>query len=113
MSYEFTEQDVLDKIVEIGNRFPDHVYQHKQSDLICQYTDGADGQGCIVGQALRALGVHYDVLKKYDYYDDGVEASAVLYELLGRSCDRSVLSTINIIQRNQDSGISWGQAIKS
>lgn len=113
MSHDFTEQDVLDKIVEIGNRFPDYVYRHKQGELICQYTDGADGQGCIVGQALRALGVPYDMLKRYDQDDDGIAASYVLRVLLPRNLDVSVLDTINLIQTRQDDGMPWGQAIKA
>lgn len=113
MNLHFTEQDVLNKIVEIGNRFPDYVYKHKQGELICQYTDGADGQGCIVGQALRAMGVPYDMLKRYDQDDIGIAASHVLRNLLGRNLDRSVLNTINLIQQNQDDGMPWGQAIKA
>lgn len=112
MSRNTTEHDVLDKIIEIGNRFPDYVYMNKQGELICQYTDGANGQGCIVGQALRALGVPYDMLKRYDQDDDGVAASVVLRNLFGHNLDSSVLNTIDLIQTHQDSEMPWGQAVK-
>lgn len=112
MDYNFTAQDVLDKVIEIGNRFPDYSYMSPNDGLgtFCQYTDGADGQGCIVGQALRALGVPYDVLVVYDR--GGIPASLVVEKILGSVIDMDITDRLNNIQAAQDSGYPWGQCVR-
>lgn len=112
MTYNFTAKDVLDKVIEIGNRFPDYSYMSPYDGLdICLYTNGADGQGCIVGQALRALGVPYDVLVTYDG-EDGAPASYVVEEILRSDIDMDIAERLDNIQAAQDSGYPWGECVR-
>lgn len=113
MNYNFTAQDVLNKVIEIGNRFPDYTYKTPNDGLgtFCLYTDGADGQGCIIGQALRALGVPYGVLVTYDR-GNGVPASLVVKEILRRDIDMDITDRLDNIQAAQDSGYPWGECVR-
>lgn len=115
MDYNFTDKDVLNKVIELGNQFPDYSYTSPGGDdnHVCRYTDGADGQGCIVGQALRALGVPYAVLAGYDLdLGAGVPASDVLAELLDESYYSGVRAKLDNIQYKQDLGYPWGQCVR-
>lgn len=121
--YTFTSQDVLDKVIEIGNRFPDFVYTDQGDTHTCSYLhagfrdpdeentlDFVPGQGCIVGQALRALGVTVDDLKEFD--NGGYSAGGVLGRLIGFDAD-DIIKALNEIQNLQDLGKSWGEAVKN
>lgn len=110
MTYNFTEKDVLNKVIEIGKRFPDYTYcPPKGESGTCRYTNGANGQGCIVGQALRALGVPYAVLAEYDReYKYGVPASHVLMKLIDEDPCSDISIRLDRIQKRQDYGLSWG-----
>lgn len=112
MNYNFTAQDVLNKVIEIGNRFPDYSYMSPNDGLdTCRYTNGADGQGCIVGQALRALGVPYDVLARYDQ-GLGASASLVAEEILHEDIGEKIAERLDNIQAAQDSGYPWGECVR-
>lgn len=113
MNYNFTAQDVLNKVIEIGNRFPDYTYKTPNDGLgtFCLYTDGADGQGCIIGQALRALGVSYGVLVTYDR-GNGVPASLVVKEILHEDISVKIATLLDDIQGAQDSGYPWGRCVQ-
>lgn len=120
--YTFTSKDVLDKVIEIGNRFPDFVYTDQGDSHTCSYIhagfrdpdeenplDFVPGRGCIVGQALLDLGVTVDDLEELD---NGVySAAGVLGRLIGFGADDDIIEALNEIQNRQDLGKSWGEAV--
>lgn len=122
--YTFTAKDVLNKVIEIGNRFPDFVYTDQGDTHTCSYLhagfrdpdeentlDFVPGQGCIVGQALRALGVTVDDLKEFD--NGGYTAGHVVGSLNGFIANDDISQALNEIQSRQDLGKSWGEAVKN
>jgi len=114
--YKFTYQDVYNKILELGNRFPNFNYKEQSAGESCSYlgqniADSLDlytGQGCIVGQALRALGVSRDDLFPFE----GETADYVLNKLIPNESDPALSRKIANIQANQDCGHTWGRAIR-
>lgn len=122
--YTFTSKDVLDKVIEIGNRFPDFVYTDQGDTHTCSYIHAGfrdpdednplnfvPGQGCIVGQALRALGVTVDDLEEFD--NGGCSAGGALGRLIGFGAGYDNIKALNEIQNRQDLGKSWGEAVKN
>lgn len=121
--YTFTPQDVLNKVIEIGNRFPDFNYRAQTTpnhSISCRYLSaGFDysteqeipGQGCIVGQALRALGVSKEVLREYE----GLAVYNVLLRLLDHEylAFEKGINSLTLIQDRQDSGCTWGEAVSN
>lgn len=121
--YDLTFKQILDKVVEIGNRFPDFKYTNQGgTPHTCSYVHGGfcdpededsldyiPGQGCIVGQALRALGVSKDDLVKNDL---GGTANEIILKLTD-DYDPERGRLLDTIQSLQDGGVVWGEAVNS
>lgn len=114
--YNFTTDDVLDKVKEIGNRFPDFIYTNQEAyeNGTCLYLGASKdddgnyiGQGCIVGQALRSLGVPTSDIEEWE----GLEADGLMKKL-GIPDPTASSYTLLDIQERQDDGMSWGDAVK-
>ena len=114
----FTTADVVAKVRDLAVASPHFIYtppvtiepSGRPACLYVHYaTDGTLVGGCIVGQALLALGVPAETLRKYDE-SDGANASTVVSELLdGGACQE--LLWLDYVQRKQDNGYEWVGAV--
>lgn len=108
--YDFTAQDVLDKVVEIAEERPDFIHGNVGDN--CSYlgrvVGDETGQCCIMGQALQDLGVSQETLRKYE----GTSIPEILV-IMGIMDDFSdpLGDTLGTIQYLQDIGVPWGEAI--
>jgi len=85
---------------------PDFIYNPSGKNVGCSYTgaatNGPECDGCIFGQAFQRLGVDREDLK---------ECTLVIsHELRARGFESPKIWLT--IQGNQDTGKSWGEAIK-
>lgn len=101
--------DVVSEIRKVAAEQPDFIY-NDGSLTECLYTQNADGSpgGCIVGRALMRLDVEEEDLVK----NDGRFASRVLPEL-GISGDYYVMNWIDKVQKVQDVGDTWAEAVQA
>lgn len=113
--YDITVEQVLDKVIELAEANPEYVYERPyiSEDFreMCSYLTGADGKGCIVGQALSALGVSKEHLALVEGFDArgalvffGVDVSSTSKWRASRKLDW--------IQGRQDDGVPWGEAVE-
>jgi hypothetical protein len=112
MSVNFTLDDVVAKVREVAAERPTYVYNNEgmsEYSSSCFYRHGEYGErpGCIVGQALDRLG--YVVPE----VDEGTNAGVVLGGLFDLSDDDNGLKANWVwkVQKEQDGGKSWGDAI--
>ena len=116
--YDFTLEDIRREVLAIADERPDFVYtaQKEREGLgvgaSCSYTGArlhsTDGEACIYGQALTRLGVSQDELMGYS---DNI-ASLLYDEFELAEYDDDVAETLNSVQREQDAGMPWGEAVK-
>lgn len=105
----FNATDVVSEIRKVAAEQPDFIYNDGSLDE-CLYTENADGSpgGCIVGRALMRLDVEEEDLVE----NDGQYASRVLSEL-DISGNSLVMHWIDEVQRVQDGGKTWAEAVQS
>jgi len=117
-NYTFTAEDVVAEVRKIAGEMPDFVYTDQGADLgpgaftPCSYLGRAigdeQGQACIVGTALQRLGVSRDDLLK-------VEERGSINALLSLGVARELSPTLywlSHVQQAQDTGFSWGDAVR-
>ena len=102
----------IDKLIaairELATESPDNVYDRGRSHT-CSYVVGdcSNGtQGCIVGQAIRRLGLETpDFDDSADVYLDNYDAVRAVSEMQR--------AWILIVQQEQDSSNTWAYAVES
>lgn len=121
---DFTTADVVAEVRRLAAESPDYVYYPKGCEegeevsyyTGCSYVTGADGKGCIVGQALANLGVP----EVYLSMSDGENALGALAGL-GLTTrdhvrfvkDRTPEENFLIgVQTRQDDATAWGEAVE-
>jgi len=112
--------DLIDAIRKLAANYPDAVYANGTMGA-CSYSQGAvtngpERTGCIVGQAAALIGVSnqeiehggetgygefLDTLAKNKWLDTDSKSIGDQYDWIGR------------VQERQDSGVEWGEAVKS
>ena len=97
--------DEVQKVVrDLAKHKPDFIYHAPdEEDGTCMYWHKHENApGCIYGHALTRLGV--DVLAG-DFEDTGIDS------VLGEITGASVPGWFVYVQKLQDSGVSWGDAV--
>lgn len=120
LTVTFTLGDVVAKIREIAAVNPDRIYVPTGQELgyvseykvDCMYVHDKDGKavaGCLIGQALHALGVPLGYLRTCEHTD----ATSVLdrlnlipYDFLSGNA-----LWVVVVQRYQDEGKPWGECV--
>lgn len=115
----FTAADVVAQVRALAAANPDYVYPGALDGGECSYVydrlGSGTGQGCLIGQALQALGVEREWLR--DHGDDAISmpnagpssASQVLRSL-GVADDGDSYEFLDDVQARQDGGERWGGA---
>ena len=105
----FTSADVVAQVRALAQERPDYVYQRPlgNPETECSYLTGADGQGCIMGQALTRLGVSIEALSTIE----GENVMAALPRLAVRTTPSDGW-WLRAVQEQQDHGSTWGQAVR-
>ena len=120
-NHSFTGEDLLNKVKELGNRHPDYVYIQPRGLRTCSYVRGEsalpDGtEGCIMGVALRELGMTAEELQTNEETEDdeflGISVSDML-DKLNITASEETLKTLNTIQNAQDAGMDWDVAVRA
>lgn len=124
MTANFTPEDVVAKVRSLAAARPDFVYEpptyvnpntpgpschyvHVQTTEDGVYLTG----GCIVGQALIALGMDSADLHEYDN-GSGANGSTVVIEQIGSVENRKALYWLDRVQNRQDNGGTWAEAVE-
>lgn len=107
----FTAADILREIHALAAERPDFVYENPADSGKCLYAhrDTETGElspGCIVGAALHKLGVPLETLRSFG----SRPAVALCINELGLARS-GALDRICDVQRRQDSGMPWGEAV--
>lgn len=123
---EVTTLDVVNEIKKLAAEMPDFVYvadpEHKIGSTGCSYIYGGCNKypehcGCIVGQALKRLGI--DVAEQHE---DAPASLVLRYLGLSDRVGRFVHGAntmlrhsrwISVVQRQQDKGSSWSEAVEA
>lgn len=110
----FTVADVVAKVRELAAANPTFEYRSHERQVAlpasptCSYLpDEWNPLGCIVGAALRSLGVPEDVLRSHE----GLGAGPMLSALFGDRVDHVVDDWFTVLQQAQDTGHPWGEAV--
>jgi hypothetical protein len=114
MSVNFTLDDVVAKVREVAAERPTYVYNNEgmseyTSSCFYRHGENRDRPGCIVGQALDRLGYVVPTVM------EGSHATSVLHEIFGVPSDSEIeakVRWVRNVQRAQDAGRSWAQAVK-
>lgn len=102
----------LEKAIElldnaIAERGADHVYVPDVAGSSCFYVHG-DKPGCIIGHVLHQFGIPLSELKKVE----GKRAALAVDELDIRTEKYLVSQFLDHVQRAQDNGSPWGDAVR-
>jgi hypothetical protein len=120
----FTVGDLINEVLVLANEMPDYVYLAPEDEDDEEFVEGCSylrshddaTKGCIMGQAMRRLGVPDDVLLEHE----GQTIVRVL-ETLGvvdgpMGGDPSTWGTgerwLFDVQQRQDTGEAWGAAVR-
>lgn len=108
--------EVIAEVARLCQAFPAKVYERPETLEACQYTGDAAGSGvghgCLVGQALRNVGIPEQRLAMADVPHTGEPACQLVRKLVeeglceGTSDEGAWLSDI---QSYQDCGYTWGE----
>lgn len=100
--------DIVSEIRRLAAKSPGNKYHRTMA--VCLYSKGScsDGScGCIIGQALSALGHDTTLLDKGDHAPAANEAVKHFIP----DCRELVLDWCCIVQAQQDCGEAWGTAV--
>jgi hypothetical protein len=113
-----TLTDIAKRMVELADERPEHVYRRHDGGTVgnCWYAHPGsaepNGGGCLVGQALASLGVPLSKLEA-----NGLPAQELMCSLgyvdYSSAWRDETLREIRSAQSEQDSGLSWGDAVAS
>ena len=117
--YDFTTTDVVNEVRNLANQHPDFVYtpaDDGEGVTGCSYLNGANGKGCIVGQALANLGVSRAELEAAE-----TQNAVAALEVAGLTEPGRVRNYgdwtneekfLVLVQQKQDDHTSWGEAVE-
>lgn len=108
-----TMTGVIREIRRIASEQPEHVYRPPVACRIgCSYVDSANapGTGCIVGQAVIALGLPVERLAEWENGHDET-SSTIMLPAMDIGGSRAELRWIRRVQSEQDQGKAWGEAV--
>ena len=106
-----TAAEIVTQVRELAAKYPKAQYHKEEGSAYCDYefgtvTNGPDTPGCIMGQAVRLLGVDTSGWGRGEIgpilEEEGYEFPA----------DDSNMDWLLAVQQRQDSGVTWGEAIK-
>lgn len=114
MTFDFTSRQLADKVIEVADSYPKHVYKPSSKDNCAYFDIGQDGNyaaGCIVGHALHRLGVTLEDIKEFNL---STEVTELLYLFMPpeRRDPASDIFLLNV-QKKQDEGRAWKECVKS
>lgn len=120
--YDITGEMLVDTVREIAQAAPDTVYdapEHMQTSDPDEYSENPrcfyvhtdesgnpQAAGCLVGQALHALGFSLDALSQHEERTAENAAKGLGIPLTDRQAD-----WLNAVQWTQDAGETWGTAL--
>lgn len=129
-----TLQQMNEKVRELAKERPDFTYSkqpgagHDECSYVASSVGGHEGEGCIMGQALTALGIGEEVLREYEeavgralnilelatqyLFQDGLMKPVQLYHQIegSREMDADMNWALKV-QANQDVGMTWSEAV--
>lgn len=105
---------IIEQVRRLATEYPDTVYPQPEPGK-CLYTVGAcgSGSGCIVGQAIIA--VKPDLAETLAHIDE-LTPNKPVHSLVGRleiKCTQEKLSWLGKVQRKQDDGKRWHEAVEA
>lgn len=110
--FDFTSQQLADKVREVAQDYPDNVYKAEHDDSCVYFNIGQDGYysaSCIVGHALHRLGVK---LEDIEEFNNGTVNE--LFEVYMPRVNRDTATDkwLTTVQDYQDFQMPWGQCVK-
>lgn len=114
MMFDFTSEQLAEKVREVADSYPKHVYKSGDSDNCAYFEVGQDGNyaaGCIVGHALHRLGVTLEDIEEYNLSTEVTE----LIDLFMPPENRDAASEIFLlnVQRKQDMEHPWKDCVRT
>lgn len=102
----FTFEQLRDEVIKLANERPDYIYpaQCDEHNKKCFYIASGDVPACIFGEAMARLG--FDVPE----WCEGTNIATVLTNL-GVSFTSLQETWMRTVQRGQDVGTPWGEAV--
>lgn len=114
-----TATELIQEVRKIAAERPDFIYSNQGVDTdLCSYFGRAvgdeSGSPCIIGQALKNLGVNTSRLKQAeDDYDDGTNIAAALDEqFIDLTYTVQEARWLDKAQSAQDFGNPWAKAVE-
>lgn len=104
----FTEQDLINKVVELAEKNTNFVYSPGRGNFRCKYVPDEKQSGCIFGQALLELGFSKEELLVHDFSEWAVGISEILHPL---GFSTKIQNWARYIQVDQDGGEKWGDCL--
>lgn len=101
---DITAKQLIKTVLKLGEDRPDNVYSKPEDSDFCHYDRGkcTDGStGCIMGQALRQLGVEATL-------NGAIDTLLTMLDVQMTEAERTALVDV---QQRQDLEIPWGTAI--
>lgn len=117
--YNFTLEDLRREVLSLADERPDFVYTSQPGCTMsnCGYTGikpgTTEGEGCIYGQALMRLGVEEKDLTHQEGNIYGVLYGISGIELEDYGPEVNLFEAFGDVQKRQDRGIPWGNAVES
>lgn len=115
-------EDLLETTIKIGMEFEETIYDRGDGGHgDCLYVQHGK-PGCIVGQALFKLGVPLARMTEYDTYGDDSGINQIIGGdtfsddfVSNRSYEKTaeIVAKLQMIQRHQDDGATWGEAVNT
>jgi len=107
MIAKFTIEELISKVRELALNNPEFLYRKPLNSQKCSYTTGADGKGCIFGQAMVAL---QPDIEDFLRYRDNQPIEMILSILaIGDDNDKEWCGTV---QHKQDWPKMWGECVE-
>lgn len=110
--------DLHAKVIEIAKKNPDTIYEERVKEIHEVYSGGTcryvinSTPACLVGVALSELGMSNQDLAKCDHVGSIRIVVHEFKDSIFEIDDYSLLGELAGIQRQQDDGMSWGDAVK-
>lgn len=112
-----TLNQLVDAVRQVAATEPDYIYDNGDDSSTCEYTPNDRNRcGCIVGEALRLLGVSRERLRALDLlgYTENVSwgAPRAVDELSDLLTTEALTSSwVRLVQEYQDAGSDWSGAV--
>ena len=108
-----TADDVKRAVLDLAKNYPDARYEPCQSPAgnLCLYARGkaGPGEGCIIGQALRMVGINPET---FDKGESIPRANTLMISLFGGTVKNYDWNWFLRVQAHQDNGHTWKESIE-